>query len=361
MAKKVSEIMVEQAALPAAGMRRRWLLKHRPVGPAKLDDFMLVEDLIPEPPPGSYLARTIWLSMDPKQRLLMNASPRNAEQLPLYGVMYGNAVGEVIRSHHPKFAEGDIVMDQLGWQTHAVMDGTGHYINNPYGTRIVKPEHGPISTAVGVLGNGGLTAYYSVLRELKPKAGETILVSTAAGNVGSIAGQIAKMEGCRVIGLSSTAEKCRIAVDEFGCDVCLNYREEEDLEGAIRAAAPEGLDMFYDNVGGRIAQTASRLLNKGARITRVGFTEDYNTVIDGKPWTWPSEFAWKQFIIHEYCDEFDAGIEQLAAWIGEGKLNYREDVMEGFENAPAAMFDMLAGGNIGKRIVRAGANPDGIA
>lgn len=352
--------MAEQSPPPSEGACLRWLLKRRPVGSVTQDDFLLVKDTIPSPPPGSYLARTIWLSMDPKQRMVMNASPRNAQQQPLYGTMYGNAVGEVLQSNHPMFQPGDIVMDQLGWQTHAVMDGTGHYINNPYGTRKVNPAHGPISTSVGVLGNGGLTAYFSVLRELKPRNGETILVSTAAGNVGSIATQIAKNEGCRVIGLSSTDEKCRIGVAEFGCDVCLNYRTEPDLEAAISAAAPNGIDMFYDNVGGAIAEVASHLLNTGGRVTKVGGTANYDAAAGGKMWTWPTQYAAKQFIIHDYREEFAAGIGTLAAWIKDGSLRYREDVVEGFENAPQALFDVLAGGNIGKRIVRVAANPAGI-
>ena len=349
--------MAERSPTTVEGTCLRWLLKRRPVGPLTQDDFLLVKDTIPLPPPGSYLARTIWLSMDPKQRTVVNASPRNAQQQPLYGTMYGNAVAEVLQSNHPKFQPGDIVMDQLGWQTHAVMDGTGHYINNPYGTRKVSPAHGPISTSIGVLGNGGLTAYFSVLRELKPRTGETILVSTAAGNVGSIAAQIAKNEGCRVIGLSSTDEKCRIAMAEFGCDVCLNYRTELDLESAIRAAAPDGIDMFYDNVGGAIAEIASHLLNAGGRVTKVGGTANYNAAEGRNTWVWPTPFAPKQFIIHDYHEEFAAGIATIATWINDGTLRYREDVIEGFENAPQALIEVLAGGNIGKRIVRVAANP----
>jgi hypothetical protein len=351
--------MTEQFLPPIDGTCSRWLLKRRPVGSVTRDDFLSVEDAIPAPPPGSYLARTIWLSMDPKQRMVMDASPRNAQQQPLYGTMYGNAVGEVLQSNHPKFLPGDIVMDQLGWQTHAVMDGTGHYINNPYGTRKVDPAHGPISTSVGVLGNGGLTAYFSVLRELKPKNGETILVSTAAGNVGSIAAQIAKNMGCRVIGLSSTDEKCAVAVAEFSCDVCLNYRTAPDLEAAIKAAAPDGIEMFYDNVGGKIAEIASRLLNPGGRVTKVGGTANYDAA-GGTVWAWPTQYAVKQFIIHDYREEFAEGIEILANWIKDGALRYREDIVDGFENVPQALFDVLAGGNIGKRIVRVAVNPTGI-
>ena len=361
MSKAISQIMFDQTNVRIDGPHRRWLVARHPVGRATRADFHYVEDTVPLPPPGKYLARVIWLSIDPKQRLLMNPTPRNVELVPLYGVMFGNAVGEVLVSNHPDFKPGDIVQDLLGWQSHAVMDGTGHYVNNPFGTRKVKPEHGPISTAVGVLGNGGLTAYFSVLRDLKPRAGETLLVSTAAGNVGSIAGQIGKLQGCRVVGLTSTDAKCRAVVEDFGYDACINYRSAGDLVAAIRRECPKGVDMFYDNVGGSIAKAASETLNAGARITRVGYTEEYNAVTDGKPWTWPSHLTMTQFIIHDYHREFESGIAELAAWIKAGKIRYREDIVEGLENAPEALFDLLDGGNTGKRIVRVGANPPGIA
>lgn len=361
MDKDVTKVLFEQARLEVEGSWRRWLLARRPVGPAVREDFQFVEDMIPAPSPGKYLARVIWLSMDPKQRLLMNATPRNTEQVPLFGVMFGNTVAEVLVSKHPDFQPGDIVQDLLGWQSHALSDGRGHYVNNPYGTRKVKPALGPISTAIGVLGNGGLTAYFSVLNDLRPRAGETLLVSTAAGNVGSIAGQIGKIHGCRVIGLTSTDEKCRVVVEEFGYDACINYRTANDLSAAIRREAPRGIDMFYDNVGGTIAETAASLLNPGARVSIIGYTEQYSAVAGGKPWTWPGHLSQSQFIIHDYHREFDAGIAQLSAWVKDGRLRYREDIVEGLENAPDAMIDMLNGGNIGKRIVRVSPNPAGVA
>jgi len=361
MNKEVSEIMFAQANRSVEGRHRRWLLARHPLGRATRDDFLYVEDTVPMPPPGKYLARVIWLSIDPKQRLLMNPTPRNVELLPLYGVMYGYAVGEVLVSNQPSFKAGDIVNDILGWQSHSISDGTGHYVNNPRGTRKLNPAHGPISTGVGVLGHGGLTAYFSVMRELKPRSGETMLVSTAAGNVGQVAGQIGKILGCRVIGLTSTDEKCRVVVEEFGYDACINYKTEPDLRKAIRREAPNGVDMYVDNVGGWIAEAASKTLNANARVSIIGIMTQYNAVVGNKPWTWPEAQVRSQFIIHDYHREFDAGTEALAAWLQQGKLRYREDIIEGLENAPDALIDLQAGGNIGKRIVRVGANPPGIA
>lgn len=361
MTKAISQIMFEQANLRIEGPHRRWLVARHPVGPITEADFHYVEDIVPVPPPGKYLARIIWLGIDPKQRLLMNATPRNVELVPLFSPLFSYGVGEVMLSNNPKYQPGDIVWDIFGWQSHAIMDGTGHYVNNPFGTRKVKPEYGPISTALGVLGNGGLTAYFSVLRELKPKAGETMLVSSAAGNVGSIAGQIGKIFGCRVIGLTSTDEKCRAVIEDFGYDDCINYKTAPDLAAAIRKAAPKGIDMYYDNVGGPIAEAAASVLNPGGRVTIVGIVGNYNAVTNGKAWTWPAHQARSQFIYHDYHAEFDDGLAQLATWIKDGRIRYREDVIDGFEKAPAALIGLLNGGNIGKRIVRVAPNPDGIA
>ncbi|MBM3505499.1 MAG: NADP-dependent oxidoreductase [Alphaproteobacteria bacterium] len=364
MDKEISQIHVAQAdvRLPADERHRRWLLIRHPVGLPTLDDFLFVEDILPLPPPGKFLVRVVYLSIDPKQRLLMNATHRFVELVPLHGPMFGNAVGEVMISNHPEFRRGDIVTDIFGWQSHAVADGKGHYSSNPYGTRKVDPALGPISTAIGVLGSGGLTAYFSVLRELKPRAGETMVVSSAAGNVGLIAGQIGKIFGCRVIGLTSTDHKCETILRDFGYDEAINYRTTNDLAAAIRRIAPKGVDMYYDNVGGRIAEAVSQTLNPGARVTLVGVIEHYNSVVgEGKPWNWPFAKTMSYFIVHDYHREYQVGLRDLSNWIKQGKLKYREDVVEGLENAPAALLDLFAGGNIGKRIVRVAANPAGIA
>lgn len=360
MTKAISQIMFDQANMRIDGAHRRWLVARHPVGDLTTADFHYVEDVVPLPPPGKFLARLCWLSIDPKQRLLMNPTPRNVELVPLFGVMFGMAVGEVLASNHPDFQPGEIVCDLFGWQSHAIADGKGHYVNHPRGTRKIRPEHGPISTALGVLGAGGLTAYFSVLRELMPRAGETMLVSTAAGNVGSIAGQIGKIFGCRVVGLSSTDEKCRVVVEEFGFDACINYRTEPDLAAAIRRAAPRGIDMYVDHVGGWIAEAVAGTLNAGARITIIGIMAQYTNVVGGKAWTWPAAQVRSHFIVHDYHREWDAGVAELAAWIREGKIRYREDIVDGLENAPAALIDLLHGGNIGKRIVRVAPNPTGI-
>ena len=362
MENKVSEIMVAQADVGFDERHFRWLVARHPTGVPSPDDFLLVDDVVPHPPAGKFLVRVIWLSIDPKQRLLMNPTPRNVELVPLYGVMFGNAVGEVVVSNHPKFQPGDIVNDLFGWQSHAIADGKGHYVNNPYGTRKIDPSLGPISTALGVLGIGGLTAYFSVLRELAPRAGETMVVSSAAGNVGSVAGQIGKIMGCRIVGLTSSEGKCEALVREFGYDDAINYRATTDLTAAIRRLEPGGVDLYYDNVGGPIAAAVADTLNPGARVTRVGVTHHYNDHDGaGQAWVWPAAQTSSYFIVHDYYREFDPAVLQLARWIKDGKLRYHEDIVDGLGSAPSALLDLLAGGNIGKRLVRVGSNPPGIA
>ena len=361
----VSRLLVRTSPIAPTERHRRWIVAKRPVGMPTLENFLFVEDLVPAPPPGKMLVRCIYLSLDPFQRTAINPAPRGVEAVPLFGTMLGDVVGEVVVSNHPDFKQGDIVNDFLGWQNYAVSDGRGHYIHNPSGARKVDPSLAPISTAIGVLGRTGLTAYFSVLRELRPQAGQTMVVSSAAGGVGTIAGQIGKIFGCRVIGLASTDRKIDFITRELGFDAGINYKSTNDLGGALRKVAPKGVDMYYDNVGGPIAETVLKQLKPDGRLTIVGLMHHYNEVDDdGKPWSWPF-LNWKYpqppFIIHDYHAEEPAGILELARWIKEGKLKFPQDVVEGLENAPAAWIDLLKGGNIGKRIVRIGPNPPGIA
>ena len=364
MSKEVTEVLFRPSAVAADDRHRRWLLVNRPKGMPTLEDFMLVDDFVPQPPPGKMLVRCIWLSLDPFQRTAINPSPRTAEAVPLYGVMIGDIVGEVLLSNHPDFEPGDIINEILGWQNYAISEGRGHYIHNPSGARKVDPALGPISTACGVLGRSGLTAYFSVLRELKPRAGETMVVSSAAGAVGSVAGQIGKIMGCRVVGLTGSDRKVEYLTQDLGFDAAINYKAVNDLGAAVRRAAPDGVDMYYENVGGPIRAAVMGQLNLGGRITIVGLMHHYNEIgEDGEPWSWPFlDWGYGQppFIIHDYDREEPEGIRQLSAWIKDGKLRYREDVVEGLENAPAAWIDLLNGGNIGKRIVRIGADPPAI-
>ena len=359
MGKEVSDILKQVSPIPASERHQRWLLKRHPVGEPKVGDFMFVDDVVPMPPPGKMLVRCIWLSLDPFQRLTWNATPRNAEVVPLYGTLLGDIVGEVMLSNHSDFQAGDIINEVLGWQNYALSDGRGHYIHNRAGARKIDPTLGPISTACGILGRTGLTVYFSITRDLVPKSGETMVVSSAAGAVGSLVVQVAKIMGVRVIGLTSTDEKCAW-ITELGCDEVINYKAVNNLSASIARAAPNGVDMYYDNVGGPIADAALGNLNPGGRVTRVGVSASYSEVNDdGTPWSWPGHQA--MFIIHDHVPDYPEGLAQLSAWIKEDRLTYREDVVDGLDNALSGWLDMMTGGNRGKRIVRMAVNPDGIA
>ena len=351
MKKEVTDILKHGWQPEDEETHKRWVLKRHPVGQPTLDDFMLVEDLIPVPPPGKLLVRALYLSVDPFQRLVLNATPRNVEVVPLYGTVLGDVVGEVVKSNHPDFPDGAVVNSLLGWQNYATTDGKGHYIHNRAGMRIVDEDLGPLHTAASVLGRPGMTAYFSVMIECQPKPGDVMVVSTAAGAVGHLAGQIGKIHGATVIGITSTEEKMRFLTDDLGFDEAISYTQVNDMAAAIKRAAPKGVDIYYDNVGGPLADAVLSQLNPGGRVSYVGATEHYNQVEeDGQPWTWNMDKP--MFIIHDYIDRYPEGRAQMAEWIKDGKLTYRDDIWDGIDQAPGAFLDLFKGGNIGKRLVR---------
>lgn len=350
MKKAVTDAITKGWQPEANETHQRLVLANHPVGMPTVDDFMMVEDVIPAPPPGKLLVRSLYLSVDPFQRLVLNATPRNVELVPLYGVMMGDIVGEVVKSHHPDFKDGDVVNGVLGWQNYALTDGTGHYIHNRSGLRVVDESLGPLNTAASVLGRPGMTAYFAVIRECLPKPGDVMVVSTAAGAVGHLAGQIGKIMGATVIGITSTAEKIKF-IEDLGFDDAINYKETNDLASTVARVCPNGVDIFYDNVGGPMADAVMKNMNDGWRASYVGVTQNYNEVDEnGEPWKWQMDKP--MFIVHDYVDEYDEARTQMSQWLKEGKLQYRDDIVDGLENAPDAFIGLFAGTNIGKRLVR---------
>ena len=351
MKKEVSDVIVTGWQPETVETHKRWLLVNHPIGTPTTDDFKLVEDVVPAPAPGQLLVRSLYLSVDPFQRLVMNATPRNVEVVPLYGVMLGDIVGEVVKSHHPDFKDGDVVNGVLGWQNYALTRGIGHYIHNRSGLRVVDESLGPLNTAASVLGRPGMTAYFSVMLECKPKPGDVMVVSTAAGAVGHLAGQIGKIHGATVIGITSSDEKIRFITEEMGFDAGINYKQVNDMSAAIKRACPKGVDIYYDNVGGPMAEAVLSQLNPGGRASYVGSTDQYNTLEDdGSPWTWKMDKP--MFIIHDYVEQYDEGRKAMSAWMKDGKLKYRDDIVDGLENAPEAFVGLFQGTNMGKRLVR---------
>lgn len=330
-------------------MNRQILLAARPKGFPKDSDFKLVETPVPQPGPGQYLARTLWLSVDPYQRGRMNDAKSYAPPVPLGGVMEGGTVSRVITSNHPKFKPGDIVEGRLGWQDYAVIDGKG--------TRIVDPALAPISTALGVLGMPGLTAYFGLLDIAFPKPGETVVISGAAGAVGSLVGQIAKIVGCRAVGIAGDDVKCRWVVEELGFDACFNYKTTPDYVAKLKELCPKGVDVYFDNVGGAITDAVFQVLNPRSRVSVCGQISQYNAE---KPELGPrllwhtitKQMRIEGFLVFQFADRYKEGLAKMAEWLRAGKLKYRETVVEGLENAPRAFMGMLRGENIGKQLVK---------
>lgn len=331
---------------------RRIVLAARPIGLPKESDFRLETVPVPEPAEGDVLVRTLYLSLDPYMRVRMNEGRSYAPPIPLGEVMIGGIVGEVELSRDARFAPGDVVEGRVGWQ----MLGTA-----PGGSlRKVDPELGPITTALGVLGMTGLTAYFGLIEVGRPQPGDNVVVTAAAGAVGSIAGQIARLAGCRTIGIAGGASKAGYLRDRFGFDHAIDYKATADLASAVAAAAPHGVDVFFDNVGGVIADAVMDNLARGARVVVCGTISqtslaqsEFGPRAQAKLMAvWASMQA---FNVYQFRDRHEDARARLAAWLRGGQLEYREDIVDGLEQAPGAFIGMLRGANSGKLLVRVAA------
>lgn len=333
--------------------RRVVLVRRPPAEPAE-SDFRLEEVDVPAPGPREVLVRVIYLSLDPYQRGRMRDAVSYAAPVGLGEVMAGGTVGEVMQSNHPGFAVGDIVEDRLGWQEYALGGGPS--------LRKVDAKMGPLSTANGVLGMPGMTAYFGLLEVGKPKPGETVVVSAASGAVGQSVGQIAKIMGCRTVGIAGGAAKCAFVKDTLGFDAAIDYKAEKDLDAALRAACPNGVDVYFDNVGGAISDAVLRNLNFFARVSLCGSISQYNATTPEMGPRLAGTFVGKRvsmrgFIVSDFAAHFDPARRQMADWIRSGRIKYREDIVEGIEKAPRAFIGLLRGENFGKLLVKTGAEP----
>ena len=338
-------------------MNRRITLAARPVGAPKTSDFATVDEPVPAPGDGEMLLRTVFLSLDPYMRGRMNDAKSYVPPVRIGETMEGGTVSVVEESRHPKFSAGDIVVGRTGWQRYAVSDGKG--------LRAVDPSLAPISTAVGILGMPGLTGYVGLLDLGQPKEGETVVVSAATGAVGSLVGQIAKLKGCRVVGVAGAAAKCRYAVDTLGIDACVSHHDE-DLAGALNDACPDGIDVYYENVGGKVFDAAIGLMNVHGRIPVCGTIAHYN---DTGPPPGPDRLAGamriiltrrlsvRGFIIFDHHHRIPDFSRDVSAWLREGRIVYREDVVDGIDNAVDAFRGLLRGENFGKLVVRISDDP----
>lgn len=323
------------------------IFKTRPEGQPSEDNFEIVNTELPPVGEGQMLRRTLWLSVDPYMRGRMSMMKSYAAPAKLGEPMVGQTVSEVVESSHPKFAKGDIVLGFDGWQSHAVGDAKE--------LRKLDPKQAPVSWSLGVLGMPAFTAYVALLDIGQPESGETVVISGAAGAVGTIAGQIAKLKGCLAVGVAGSDEKCRYVAEELGFDACINYKTD-NLNDAMKVACPDGIDVFFDNVGGPVLEAALRRMNVFGRIPLVGFISQYN---DTKPAPGPNlgsvlanRLTLRGMIILDHIQRMPAFLADMSTWLREGKIKHREDIVEGLENAPRAFLGLFKGENIGKRIVK---------
>jgi NADPH-dependent curcumin reductase CurA len=333
-------------------INRHIVLRKRPTGRPSLDDFDTRETAVQQVPDNGVLRKTIYLSLDPYMRGRMSDGPSYATPVALGQTMVGHTVSTVVESKNPAFKPGDFVTGYDGWQTFGLSSGAE--------LRKLDPSHAPISTAVGVLGMPGMTAYVGLLDIGHPRPGETVLVSAASGAVGSVVGQIARIKGCRAVGIAGSAEKCEYVVHELGFDACVNYKDP-DFTTVLKSACPSGVDIYFENVGGAVLAAALRLLNVGARIPLCGMISEYNaTEAVAGPALRPllvKRALIKGFIVSDHPERLPDFLEDCGPWLRDGKLKYREDIVEGLDAAPSALLKLFDGTNFGKLLVRVSPDP----
>lgn len=332
-----------------SSVNRKILLASRPKGMPDERNFKVIEESLPAIKEGDVLIRSIYLSVDPYMRGRMSNAISYAKPYELGEPFLGGVVGKVVASNNSRFQVGEYIEGRLEWADYNVSDGSM--------IRKVNPELAPVSTALHVLGMPGLTAYFGLLYIGEPKEGETVVVSGASGAVGMIVGQIAKLKGCRVVGIAGTDEKCSYITEELGFDAAINYKTTENLENALNTACPNGIDVYFDNVGGEVSDCILSLINFQARIIICGQISQYNLE---NPAMGPrvggqllkNSAMMKGFIVSDYEEHNDEGLAELSQWLREGKIQYRENVVSGFENTINAFLGLFRGDNIGKQLVK---------
>jgi hypothetical protein len=337
-------------------VNRQIQLASRPQGEATTDNFKLVELPVPsqaELTDGQVVVRHHFLSLDPYMRGRMNESKSYAQPQPLNEVMIGGTVGEVVASKHPKFAVGDKVLGMGGWQEYSVVDA-----NVRGAIHKVDTTHIPLSAYLGSVGMPGVTGWYGLVKIINPKEGETVVVSAASGAVGSVVGQLAKARGCRVVGVAGGVDKCRYVVDELGFDACIDYKEHKEPKAfyaALKAATPNGIDGYFENVGGMILDAVMLRMNAFGRIAMCGMIAGY----DGQPLPLAnpslilvSRLKIEGFIVSEHPEVWPDATKELGGMVASGKMKFRESVADGIASAPEAFLGLLKGKNFGKQLVK---------
>lgn len=328
---------------------RQFVIDYLPTGKLTPDVFRPAEAAMPLPAEGEVLVRTRYISLDAANRAWMWGATYRAA-LKAGDVMAGGGLAEVVESRAPGFAAGDLVWGDTGWQQYATL-------NARHVTKLGKaPEGEPITYLMSVYGVAGLTAYFGLLECGQPKAGETVVVSAAAGSVGSIVGQIAKIKGCRTIGIAGGAAKCELLTRDLGFDAAVDYKAES-FSKALRAAAPKGIDVYFDNVGGTVLEACLFSMNNNGRIACCGAVSQYDAPQAHGPRGVPGLIVTKRltmrgFIVMDFADQNAKALADLSGWVASGQLKVREDIIEGFDKLPNALIGLLAGDNVGKRMVK---------
>ena len=341
--------------MPDPVNRQVWL-KHRSGGIPRAEDFGIRETTFPSLGPGQILVRNLYLSADPAMRGWIGDASGYWPQIAIGDVMRAFAAGEVLESRNPAFVSGDRVMGVFGWQDYAAVDVSTVL------RRIAEPDL-PLSLSLGVLGLNGLTAYFGLLDVGRPRAGETVVVSTAAGAVGSCVGQIAKLTGCRTVGITGGPDKVTLCRDAFGYDTVIDYKASPDIDLALVEACPDGVDVYFDNTSGPISDAVLRSINVGARIVICGTA----SLTSWNPWPagprperhlLTKRATMQGFLTTDYVDRYDEAVGRLADWVRHGNINYRMDTLKGIEKAPGSIALLYAGANLGKLVIELGGNPD---
>jgi len=332
-------------------INRRIVLASRPKGEPTSDNFRMEKQELPALSDGEILLKVKYLSIDPYMRGRMNAGKSYAAPVEIGDTMVGGTVAEVVESRHPKFKPGQVVLSYSGWQEYAISDGKG--------LRVLDPDVAPLSTALGVLGMPGFTAYSGLLTIGKPAPGETVVVAAATGPVGSAVGQIAKIKGARAVGIAGGPKKCAALIEEFGFDAAVDHRDP-NFAAKLKEALPDGIDVYFENVGGEVWRAVQPLLNDFARVPVCGLVAHYNDVAAPEgPDRLPGlmgqmlskHLSFQGFIQSDFSEQYPAFLQDMSAWLAEGRVNYIEDKVDGLENAPGALIGILKGDNFGKMIV----------
>jgi NADPH-dependent curcumin reductase len=326
---------------------RRVVLASRPTGWVSEANFRLESAPVPKPGEGEVLVKNLWLSLDPYMRGRMNDTKSYAAKQELGEVMIGGTAGHVVESRNPRFKAGDKVVGMFGWQQYGCSDGAG--LNKVDDGRV------PLSAFLGVLGMPGVTAWVGLLDICQPKAGETVVVSAASGAVGSVVGQIAKLKGCCAVGIAGGKSKCDYVVNELGFDACVDYKAGR-LDDDLKTAAPKGVDCYFENVGGEILDAVLRRMNPFSRIAVCGLISQYNVTepygVKAFQSILVNRIKLQGFIVSDRAELWTRALPELAGWVADGKIKYRETVAHGLENAPRAFVGLLKGENLGKQLVK---------